>query len=66
VRTRAHTLSFVPVPLLVFAFVSIWVAATLIIGAWIGRERRPDLVDRLQMYQPSVADDAEEWLHQRH
>ncbi len=65
-RTRTHTLSSVPVPLLVVAFVSIWVAATLIIDAWIRRERRPDLVDRLQRYQPSVADEAEEWLHQRH
>jgi hypothetical protein len=40
-----------------------WAGATLMLDAWIRRQRRPDLAERLLPYRPrSLGDDAQDWL----
>jgi hypothetical protein len=53
------------VALLIVAGLLLWAGATLLIDAWLRRRHRPDLVERLVPYVPSVADEAQEWLHHR-
>jgi hypothetical protein len=53
------------VAILVVTGLLIWAGVTLLIDAWHWRHLRPDLVDRLAPYQPTVADDAERWLHRQ-
>jgi hypothetical protein len=44
-------------------YVVVCSVSTLVIDRWIRRPRRPDLLERLQPYQPtSVADEARRWL----
>jgi hypothetical protein len=47
-------------------FLLVWVGARVIIDVFVGlgprRDRRPDLSERLGHYQPSLADEAQEWL----
>ncbi len=52
VTPGTHNLSFVPVSFLVTAFLSTWVGATLVIDAWIPRDRRPEPAERLRGYRP--------------
>ena len=40
-------------------FFVVWIGATLFIDAWICRDRRPDLLERLRPNQPSAADESE-------
>jgi hypothetical protein len=42
-----------------------WVGAILIIDGWLRRPRRPDLVQRLLPFQPSIADEARGWLQRQ-
>jgi hypothetical protein len=44
-------------------FLLTWAGSTLLLDAWVRRRRRPTLTERLLPYQPSVADEAEWWLH---
>jgi hypothetical protein len=47
-------------------FVLVWAGATLLIDAYIRRDRRRSLTDRLLPYQPpSLADEISEWLSER-
>ncbi len=44
----------------------LWAGTALLLDAWIRRQRRPTLAERLAPYQPRhVADEAEEWLYGR-
>lgn len=45
----------------------VWAGTTLLLDAWIKRQRRPSLAERqLAPYrQRHVSDEAEEWLHGR-
>lgn len=52
--------------LLLVVFFLIWAGVTLIIDAWMRREGRPDLTERLRPFQPqSLADEAQEWLQRQ-
>jgi hypothetical protein len=42
-----------------------WAGSALLIDARLQRRCRPDLAQRLQPFQPSVADEAEGWLRQQ-
>jgi hypothetical protein len=44
----------------------IWAAVTLLVDAWIKREGRPTLADRLAPFQyRHIGDEAEDWLEAR-
>ena len=43
----------------------VWGGVWLLIDAFSARHRPVDLTERLQPYQPSVADEAESWLHRQ-
>jgi hypothetical protein len=53
------------VALFLMAGVPFWVGATLIIDGYLRRDRRPDLAERLRPLQPSIADEARDWLDRR-
>jgi hypothetical protein len=43
-----------------------WAGTTVLLDAWMRRQRRPTLAERLAPFQPRhVADEAEEWLSGR-
>ena len=47
---------------LVLTGMLVWVLTTMVIDAQVGRRRRPDLAERLRPFQPSIADEAQDWL----
>jgi hypothetical protein len=52
--------------LLIVAGLLMWAGTTMLIDAWMRRQRRPTLAERLAPYQPRhVSDEAEEWLRAR-
>lgn len=51
-----------PWMLLALVFVLMWLSSVLLIGAWLHRQRRPTLADRLAPFQPTISDEAENWL----
>jgi hypothetical protein len=62
----ADRATLVPVlVLLVLVFVLVWSGATLLIDAGRRRRRRRDLVERLMPLQPSIADEAQDWLQRQ-
>jgi hypothetical protein len=46
-------------------FVLVWAGATLLIDAYIRRDRGRSLTDRLLPYQPPSATSVSEWLSER-
>jgi hypothetical protein len=53
------------IAVLVIVFLMVWAGVTLIIDGSLWRRRRPDLVERLGPFQPSIADEAEVWLRRQ-
>jgi hypothetical protein len=50
------------VALLLVVGMLVWAGATLLIDAWLGRDPRIDLAQRLDPHQTTVGDEAEAWL----
>jgi hypothetical protein len=49
--------------LVVLVGILVWAGATLLIDDWLRRRnRRPTLSERLEPFQPSVAEEAQDWL----
>ena len=49
-----------------FADLLMWAGTTLLLDAWMKRQRSPSLAERLAPYQQRhVSDEAEEWLQGR-
>ena len=56
----------VPWMLITVVGLLVWAGTTLLLDAWIKRQRRPSLAERLAPYQQRhVSDEAEEWLQGR-
>ena len=56
----------VTIVVILVAGLLVWIGATLIIDAWLGRPKRLGLAERLRPFQPrSVGDEAESWLNQQ-
>jgi hypothetical protein len=55
----------VPWALLAVVFVLIWAGSALLVDGWLHRRRSRTLAERLQPFQPTVADEAELWLKRR-
>jgi len=43
----------------------VWSGVTLIIDTLLRRLRRPSLIERLRAFRPTVADEADVWLHRQ-
>lgn len=51
-----------PWVILVAVFALMWLGSALLIDAWLHRQKRPTLAERLARFQSTVSDEAESWL----